>query len=125
MHNINVPPLRKALEYVTDHPEEHNQLTWAQRRSCGTTGCLAYHIAVIAGHEARWGDFTWDNAQAAYHVTTGETIKVVAAREIGLDLIQSDLLFAGSNSVDRLWELAAEFTDGEIAREPSEGTTPA
>lgn len=51
---INVPLLRKTLEYVTEHPEEWRQWTWGARvssLSCGTAGCFAHHAARLDGGE--------------------------------------------------------------------------
>jgi len=28
LHTLDVPRLRKALEFITDHPDEHDQSTW-------------------------------------------------------------------------------------------------
>lgn len=44
---LNVPLLRKTLEHIEAHPEEHDQCTW--RSPCGSTMCFAGHAAVING----------------------------------------------------------------------------
>lgn len=118
-HTINVPPLRKALEHVTEHPEEHDQTIWARRTKCGTTGCLAYWITVYAGYEARW-----PNAVTVHTnwTTANEPIRDTAAREVGLTRDQADQLFEMGNTIDNLWTLAEAYTDGEITRPESAGT---
>lgn len=49
--------LRRTLEYIEAHPEEHDQRHWAQRTACGTTMCIA-GTAVMLGipnAEFAWG----------------------------------------------------------------------
>lgn len=122
-HTINIPPLRKALEHVTEHPEEHNQGTWASRTGCGTTGCLAYWIATFAGHKVAWMR-PLIGVELACFTTQDKPIGQVAAREAGLSPAQAKQLFNGNNTIDDLWNLASEYTDGEIAR-PHDSSSPA
>ena|SRR5690348_2417744 len=111
---LNVPLLRKALEYITEHPEEHNQRNWAQRTSCGTTFCLAGTVAKLTGH-----DFIWDleGGTQALLVTNGREISEVAQDELGLDNVDAHLLFH-CYDIRELWETVEEITDGEIRRLP-------
>lgn len=46
---LNVPLLRKSLEFVTEHPEEWDQTTFGAVRSCGTVGCFAHHAVRLDG----------------------------------------------------------------------------
>lgn len=48
---INVPLLRKTLEFVSEHPEEWNQRTWGYNFPCGTVGCFAHHACRLSGAE--------------------------------------------------------------------------
>ena len=108
----NVPLLRKALEYITEHPEEHDQSSWARRTPCGTTLCLAGTVAKLTGH-----DFSWDVfPDLAFSTTTGRLISEVAQDELRIDNVDAHLLFHGCDTVDELWEAAEEITDGEIRR---------
>ena len=45
MSNVNLELLDLALNYIDEHPEEWDQSTW----DCGTTACIAGHMARIAG----------------------------------------------------------------------------
>ncbi len=42
---LDVPLLRKTMEHITDHPEEHDQEKWL----CGSFACFAGRAAVLAG----------------------------------------------------------------------------
>lgn len=122
MHTINVPPLRKALEHVTEHPEEHAQGQWVSRATCGTVGCLAYWIVIAAGYEVRWRNATVvDQTDPA---KLGESIRSAATREASLNDFQAEQLFRGTNTIDDLWNLASTFTDGEITRPHDSSSSP-
>lgn len=41
---FNTQKLTDTLEYVREHPEEHNQGSWGKRTDCGTTFCIAGHL---------------------------------------------------------------------------------
>lgn len=113
---IDVPLLRKALEHITAHPEGWNQEHWAQKTACGTAFCLAGHVAVMSGHEPLWErcGFEWSAAAT----TDGELIFDVARRHLGLTLHEAQDLFEGGNYLERLWELASLYTQGEITTPP-------
>lgn len=123
---INTPLLLKALEHVTDHPEEHDQDGWAMRSPfCGTTYCLAGHVVRMTGHDIKWQTPSEEGvpgeevaSQVAEPVlidgTTETRISVVAAHELGLDEAQADQLFLGCATVAELWALAYAYSNGEI-----------
>lgn len=113
---INVPLLRKTLEHITAHPEEWDQGVWmreAARNECGTAGCLAGWALTLAGHEL---DFDKNNIffGEAHYLTDGRPIEEAAEQELGLTEDQGEELFAETNTLVDLWELANEYTDGEI-----------
>lgn len=114
---IDVPLLRKALEHITSHPEEWDQEQWATKTMCGTAFCLAGHVAVMAGHKLAWERCCSDDFTASF-TTDGEAIYDVARRLLGLGLGQAQDLFSGANDLERLWELAFRYTDGEIRTPP-------
>lgn len=121
---INVPLMRKVLEHITAHPEEHNQHVWAERNPCGTTYCMAGQTVLMAGHEIAWSNGSEPDLDedCADHVTTrietpdgrSNYIPHVAARELGLSGCQATELFYDSTSIEDLWENANHYTDGEI-----------
>lgn len=109
---IDVPLLRKTLEHITAHPEEHQQGVWGERfldTACGTAFCLAGHAVQFAGHEIEW-----DGDAVADCVVGGAAIEFVAQRELGLEARQADVLFNAFNTQQDLWRLASEYTHGAI-----------
>lgn len=125
-NQVNVPLLRKALEHIDAHPEEHDQGVWARRTPCGTAYCLAGHVAVLAGYEIDWSpaaDCGYFEAQVEC-VTALDSwgspldIAWVAQDALGVTCHQSRVLFATENSRADLWAIAEKLTNGEIRRLP-------
>lgn len=128
-HNINVPLLRKELEFITAHPEEWNQATWGAQTACGTVACLAgntviHHYPADALHWRKY--YSYINSIVGdpsiveldgVKDKEGFLFKSVgeAAQELfGLTEYQASCLFSGSNTLRDLWEFANQFTNGEI-----------
>jgi hypothetical protein len=116
--SINVPLLRKTLEYITEHPEEHDQEMWGLKTRCGTTYCLAGHAVQLAGHEIAWPPPCCPECdgreKAAYLCADGRDIAEVAREELGLARDQAWCLFNSGKTLFGLWFMAREFTNGEI-----------
>jgi hypothetical protein len=114
---INVPLLRKTLEYITAHPEEHDQRNWGVKTACGSSYCLAGHAVVLAGHEIDWHspDLVRMGMRSSCHaLTDGRYISDAAREELGLDPERAARLFDANNDLGTLWRLASEYTDGEV-----------
>lgn len=118
---IDVPLMRKVLEHISEHPDEHDQADWAIRTACGTTYCFAGHTVMMRGHEIDWslGDASEDSAgsvKGAVRIEGGweNRISQVAAYELGLDEDQQEGMFISAGSLADLWHLASEYTNGEI-----------
>lgn len=108
----NVELLRRVLEHITAHPEEHDQRVWARHTDCGTAMCLAGHAVTITGHAIDYGKHSWSGL--VYLTRAGESIEDVAARELGLSDDQAENLFDPDNTRAELWREAAQITDGAI-----------
>lgn len=111
-HTVNVPELRKQLEWAESHPDDWDQDKYVQRTSCGTTYCIAGKTVADHGWE-----FLWQAADSPSYCTKngqGLSIEEAAAGILGLGEDEADLLFEFDNNLPRLWELAAEFTNGDI-----------
>lgn len=115
---IDVDLLRDRLEYVTAHPEEHDQGWWGVKRGCGTAYCIAGHVVIARGYELEWGEMSDIGPDGEYYAEivrgTYHSISYIAQRELGLNAAQAVALFAGINSLWKLWHLAEEFTNGAI-----------
>jgi hypothetical protein len=79
--------------------------------NCETSACLAGWTALRAG---------WQPAVRrtgmVYRAGQVGTVSAVATALLGLSVDQEDALFHGGNSLERLWELADEYTNGEVGR---------
>lgn len=107
MTEQQVDLLQRSLDYITEHPEEHNQGSWGR--------CLAHHVTEQAGHI-----FSVSHCDCCQPVLTtdGRHVRDVAKAELGLCGDQASRLFHGRNSVNLLWELAGEFSGGRVHRGP-------
>lgn len=77
---------------------------------CETSACLAGWTALLA----EWRPV--DRTGLVYRDGRVGTVSTVATELLGLSFDQEDALFYGGNSLERLWELADEYTNGEVGR---------
>src|SRR4051812_46897448 len=84
-HGVDVPLLRKTLEFITDNPDQHRQDTWAKRTECGTAMCLAGWAVTIAGFDI---DFDTPTVPflGAFDLVDGRPIGAAAADLLGIEL---------------------------------------
>lgn len=131
---VDVARLRKGLEYIAAHPKEHNQATWAADTLCGSTKCLGGTVLNQAGygfivkHDAHsCGMYiasidryiTQDVLTHVMYVldpdTNDEVFAGDAARELlGLTEEQAEALLYQTVTIDDLYRVANEITNGEI-----------
>lgn len=118
---VNVALLQKALDFITEHPEQWHQGDWMTRTSCGTACCLAGTIALMEGYKPVWEDYMdrADTAQLSPD-SYGKSVFSIAQEALNIKVGQADDLFWGSNGLATLWELAFEFSDGQIKTPSSE-----
>jgi hypothetical protein len=119
------PLMQRTLDYIRDHPEEHDQDSWAVQTLCGTKRCLAGTAVFLAGYHINYKrmlpvddeDRLTHEASTCVDPTTGETrsIRRVAQELLGLDNDEVDLLFFGSGSVEYLSRVFSELTDGRVS----------
>lgn len=127
MTDEQVDLLRSVLEHITAHPETWDQDKWAVRTECGTSFCVAGHVAVKKGMTPEWspqvdwpGDeiFDIEGAYVASSVTDSEgdyyDIPSFAAEAVGLDYLSANMLFHWGNTLPALWRIAGELSDGRI-----------
>lgn len=112
--SIDVPLLRKELEYITAHREHWNQGTWlnAADTSCGTVGCLAGNTLLHTGNVECYSVV---ETRKVYYTPIGQWSWGWEAKKVlGLSICQADHLFYEHNTLHDLWRLANEYTSGEI-----------
>lgn len=126
---VNEDLLRRVLEHITAHPEEHNQQHWAVRTDCGAAYCLAGHAVVMSGYGPDWS--TAFGASDTGVSTAGVAGRNLTIAELAADLLRLDPddenegdheLFDGRNTLDDLWRIAAELTNGRVSRTAQDAT---
>lgn len=128
---IDVPRLRKELEYITANRLQWLQDVWLRRTACGTVGCLAGNVVLNAGYlpvvmrgeagthlvsleRVDLHDPAFDLGTALESGLVRE-VRAVAAELLGLDRTQATTLFNSSRwTLLDLWKIASDLTDGEI-----------
>lgn len=92
-------------DYLTQHPDKHNQAHYGMEKSCGTTMCIAgYALTTFQPELVKWVN---DNG---VKVVSGETsddrdIDVVAAELLGLDSYEMESLFHDMSNTRALEKL--------------------
>lgn len=118
MTTINVPLLRKVMEHIEAHPDEHDQSYWAKRTPCGTTFCFA-------GWAVQLGDPTakpdWEGLKTTDRLVNGRGIDEYAAELLGLGNRDAIALFSAAPDSPVL----RMQVDALIARAEASGGGPA
>ena len=125
----NAEKIREVLDYITKHPEEWDQSIYARRTECGSAYCVAGLAVVLNGHQLHWSrhehlleDLRKGIARHSFNaVRNGHEFDVVsipwlAQEELELSDNEAYQFFKPHNTIDRLWQLAGQFTDGEVKR---------
>lgn len=112
----NYPLLRKTLEHIEAHPEEHDQRYWGLKGPCGTTMCFAGHAVVLAGLKPIWSNTDWstlkdENLMAAVVEQDGSrwSVREGAARALGLDPDEDEELFFSCGTLDEVREVVGAY----------------
>jgi len=122
----NVPLLRKVMEHIEAHPEQHVQRSWR----CGTGMCFAGWAADFSGLEWVYDPdhldaelvYTDDDAvltAALWEVDevngrTAVPVVYAAQRVLGLTARQARWLFASTHSRANLREIVTSLAGGEL-----------
>jgi hypothetical protein len=110
---VNIPLLRKVMDHITAHPEEHDQESWAIRRDCGTTMCVAGWTVHFAGHVIDWSE---DDSESCTVDGNRALISDTAQADLGIGAGAVEDLFFQSVTLDDVWQTVERITDGEITR---------
>lgn len=112
---IDVPLLRKELEFVTYNRQHWRQATFlASEEACGTVGCLAGNGLLHAGQVIAFTNLETRNVEFAPLFDWWDD----GAKLFGITENQADGLFRGGNTLRDLWEIACAITGGAIEVPP-------
>ena len=122
----NLPLLWKVYDHIVAHPEEWYQGNWAvqvEDSMCGTAFCFAGHAVMMSHPDA---EPVWEEGSAE-EVTLDdgrrEGIMELAADDLGLDEIDAESLFCGTNSLDRIHTLIVDWESDDQAAWLAEHTS--
>lgn len=105
---------RVLTTFGNDEPDAEAQYVSVVRSErvwdCGTVGCLAGWTALLAG----WRPTL--EFDGVYRDGVVRPVSDVARELLNLNANQANALFAGTNTLEDLWEYADEFTNGEASR---------
>ena len=128
---VNVELLEQTMQYINDHPEQHNQATWLT--DCGTASCFAGWACHLSGWNLFYkvesvgtvnvaGEFTPVALSTAMARKDERTCNVAdaASSELGITWDDRVVLFAAGNSRDVLNLMVKDLVNGENIRQRHE-----
>lgn len=96
----NVELLQQTMQYILDHPKEHDQSAFVN--TCGTAACFAGRAALLSGwtvHQITWAPM-WAEGAAL----------------LGLTLDEAMVLFAINNTVPMMELMVKDLVNGDPLR---------
>jgi hypothetical protein len=114
MTGRNIAALEQTMQYIKDHPEQHNQEVYFQQTECGTAACFAGWTCILAGHELIKDDvgLVWclcRNDEPIWIVTVAQNI-------LGLTRDEAAKLFYCDNSIETLELMVKDLVNGDELR---------
>lgn len=116
MTELNIPLLRKAVEWVEDEAQkpaverQWDQSTWIVGYGCGTTYCVAGYVAMLGderyGDSRLWVDVDGDGNEI--HCSD------FAQRELGISNAEAAELFFADNSAADVRRIAEQIAGGPL-----------
>jgi hypothetical protein len=104
----------RVLDYVTAHPEQHDQATWFRQTGCGTVACFAGWTVALAGHRIDVDpDPNPETGYLYYDAIDGDrgtTIREVAERDLGIAgltrpcTLHAGCCYSGESYADTLFD---------------------
>lgn len=124
MTEVNVPLLRKAVEWVEAQaeleiserqwmqgvwvtPEEHRIQHMEHTPGCGTAYCVAGYIGQLLNEDYAHYDWATIDGEPTH-------VSDFAEKQLGLDGFQASVLFSATNSPERIRALAEEYAGGSL-----------
>jgi hypothetical protein len=105
---MNLEKLDEAIAYIEKHPEQHDQATWFRRYTCGSTACLAGHVAILDGWTLIDGHGMAEKAGVLRHVAD------VAEAVLDLDDLEVDRLFYAADALADIKRYRDRIAAGEL-----------
>ncbi len=114
MQELNIPLLRKTMEYIEANPLEWDQSSWASNTPCGTTMCFAGTAAFLAGADLML-DLPGVSGSEACKTPEGDFLAIdeYARQQLGLTASQADRIFYSDPHNPQDMRRVVEHTIGE------------
>lgn len=118
----NAERLLDVLTFLEEHPERHDQEVWIGDAGCGTVACLAGWTCLRNGYVEK---ITESSLTGTVHwgvyLDSDPTGFPTPVLEVAMDILElsyedAHQIFDGDNTLEVLWEIADEITDGEVSR---------
>jgi hypothetical protein len=115
----NIPELERVLQYIKDHPEQHDQNIWAAKHGCKTTMCFAgTAVALSDQYDLVWERGAITGIYSCAQAVDRETWEIVsvrgaAERILGLENRESSALFNWSRTRDDLELMVKNLANGD------------
>lgn len=94
----NTELLQQVMQYIDDHPEQHDQKIWyIKSKSCGTSGCFAGWACALSGQSVR-----------NFH-----RIEAIATAALDLHPYEAGKLFHSKNTRDMLRLMVKDLINGD------------
>lgn len=112
---MNRELLSKTMDYINEHPEEHDQSWWGLGTACGTTMCFAGHAIKQGGGQLLWADGSEDLVVGAIG-PYGEkgSPGMIAEQMLELAPKEATDLFDGSTSLEDVRAVVQRLLDSEV-----------
>lgn len=113
---VNIDRLRSELEFVAQNRHLWDQEEWIHRSECGTYACLAGWTVL---HEP--GIQIPADQQGCWIQERRTSVGTLAMDILGLNEEDAAELFHATNTIEDLWRIASDITDGAIQAPVSVG----
>jgi hypothetical protein len=119
---INLPLLQKALDHIEAHPEEWDQESWGRQTACGTTACLAGHIALMDGwtpvrYGLQFGDWVHVEKNGVRQTAGDAAEESLGVPDVSVYDSNNEYvgyLWSGINGRADLWRMANILAEGRL-----------
>lgn len=112
MTELNIPLLRKAVEWVEEQDALENgqwdQSVFVANPSCGTVYCVAGYVGQLMDSRFERTECFEDEHGVLLHVEN------VATAALGLNKTQADFLFSEDNTAEDVRRIAERFAGGKL-----------
>jgi len=124
MNQCNVELLQQTMQFIDDHPEQHDQSSFGYQTECGTFACFAGWACMLSG-EVTWlmqpgfkGLRTREGRLKRVLTREGLPASAAAQELLGLDDHEAGILFGPHNTREALKLMVKDLVNGDTLLTP-------